>query len=64
MLTVFLSGLYLFVFLFAWYIILMFIFRVIRVFALKTGKIDVNKWTSPVVGLALAYIIMALIIGI
>ena len=42
----------------------MFIFRVVKVFALKTGKIDVNKWTSPVVGLALAYIIMAFIIGL
>lgn len=64
MLSVFLSGLYLFVFIFAWYIILVFGFNVLKVFALKTGKIDVNKWTSPVVGLALAYIIMALIIGL
>lgn len=64
MLTAFLSGLYLFLFIFAWYILIMFGFRVAKVFALKTGKIDVNKWTSPVVGLALAYIIMALIIGL
>lgn len=64
MLTVFLSGLYLFFFILAWYIILLFIFNVAKVFVLKTGKIDATKWTSPLVGMALAYIIMAFIIGI
>ena len=64
MLTLFLSGLYLFLFIFAWYIIIMFVFRVVKVFALKTGKIDIHKWTSPVIGLAISYIIMALIIGL
>lgn len=64
MLTAFLSGLYLFLFIFAWYIILMFAFNVMKVFYLKTGKLDINKWTSPVIGMALAYIIMALIIGL
>lgn len=42
----------------------MFGFRVLKVFALKSGKIELSKWTSPVVGLAIAYIIMALIIGV
>ena len=64
MLSVFLSGLYLFVFIFAWYVILMFGFKVLKIFALKTGKIDLGKWTSPTVGLAISYIIMALIIGL
>ncbi len=64
MFSAFLSGLYLFIFIFAWYILLIAGFRVLKVFALKTGKIEISKWTSPVVGLAIAYIIMALIIGL
>lgn len=64
MLSAFLGGLYLFLFILAWYVILVFLFNVAKVFVLKTGKIDTNKWTSPMVGMAIAYIIMALIIGI
>lgn len=64
MLSAFLSGLYLFFFIFAWYIVLMFILNAIKVFALKTGKIEVHKWSSPLVGIAISYIIMAFVIGL
>lgn len=64
MLAAFLGGLYLFLFIFAWYIIIIFAFKVIKVFNMREGKLDINKWTSPIIGMALAYIIMALIIGL
>lgn len=64
MLSAFLSGLYLFLFIFAWYILLSTIFNIAKVVVLKTGKISLTKWTNPVVGLCIAYIIMALIIGL
>lgn len=64
MISVILSGLYLFLFIFAWYIILMFGCKILQIIILKTGKLEITKWTSPTIGLAISYIIMALIIGL
>lgn len=64
MLTLFLSGLYLFLFLFAWYILLSVGFEILKTIILRSGKANLSKWTNPVVGICVSYIIMALIIGL
>lgn len=64
MLSLFLSGLYLFLFILSWYILLVVGFNFLKVLTLKNGRVEVHKWTSTVVGLAISYIIMALVIGL
>lgn len=64
MFSLFLSGLYLFFFVFSCWLVLEFGFKVLKTMALKTGKIEMTKWTSPTLGLAISYIIMALVIGL
>jgi hypothetical protein len=64
MLTSFLFGLKIFVFVFAILYIISRILNVVRVLRLKEGKIDTSRDTLIAIGLALSYIITVLILGI
>ena len=64
MLTSFLFGLKIFVFVFAVLYIISRILNVVRVLRLKEGKIDTSRDTLIAIGLALSYIITVLILGI
>lgn len=64
MVSIFLSGLYLFIFIYSWFLLIAVGFKIAKAMILKTGKADLSKWTTPAVGFAISYIIMALIIGL
>lgn len=63
MLTSFLFGLKIFVFVFAILYIISRVLNVVRVLRLKEGKINTSRDTLVAIGLALSYVITVLIVG-